>query len=178
MKLKEKTIYKSYLFLTREEENEMRKYALEYLNEDKEEEDEKLDIDDYEVSERVYDDLNLYYDDERINLDYELPNNIIAIGSVERWNGRFQAGKVMGTNLNEILNGFNCDDISVTYDRYNVHSALAHHDGTNYMTYRMIKEGVDGDWLLDKQVYGGGLSKNDISRYTQSLVPFIKKIYG
>jgi hypothetical protein len=42
----------------------------------------------------------------------------------------------------------------------------------------MVKEGVDADRLLEKQVYGGGLSKNDISRYTTSLVPFIKKIYG
>lgn len=176
--MKERTIFKSYLFWTREEEEKQKQAIKECLIEDAENFGEEVDLSEEHIEQRFLDDLDMFYDDERINLDYELPNNIIAIGSVGKWNGRFQTGKVMGTNLNEILNGFNCDDISVTYDRYNVHSALAHHDGTNYMTYRMIKEGVDGDWLLDKQIYGGGLSKNDISRYTQSLVPFIKKIYG
>lgn len=118
------------------------------------------------------------YDCERTNLDYTLPNNIIAFGSVGRWNGTFDGGRIMGNNLNEILYTGDCPDISVTYDRFNVHSTLAHHDGRHSMTYRMIKEGVDADWLLEKQVYGGGLSKSDISRYTKSLVPYIKKIYG
>jgi hypothetical protein len=42
----------------------------------------------------------------------------------------------------------------------------------------MVKDGVDADWLLEKQIYGGGLSKNDISRYTTSLVPYVKEVYG
>lgn len=171
--MKERTIFKSYLFLTTEEEDDMRKYAVEYLNEDREE-DEKLDADDYEVSERVYDDLNMFYDDERLNLSHKLPNNIIALGEVGVWTGQHRGGKVLGNNLNDILYFGDCDDISVTYDRYNVHAILAHHDGRHYMTYRMVKEGYDAHDLLDKYVYEG----KDIMRYTTSLVPYIKKIYG
>jgi hypothetical protein len=171
--MKERTIFKSYLFLTKEEENDMRKYAVECLNEDREE-DEKLDIDDYEVSERVYDDLSMFYEDEQNNLNKLLPNNIIALGEVGVWTGQHRGGKVLGNNLNAILYSGNCDDISVTYDRYNVHSQLAHHDGSHYMTYRMVKEGYDAHDLLDKYVYEG----KDIMRYTTSLVPYIKKIYG
>lgn len=171
--MKERTIFKSYLFLTKEEENDMRKYAVEYLNEDRED-DEKLNVDDYEVSERVYDDLNMFYDDEQHNLNKLLPNNIIALGEVGVWTGQHRGGKVLGNNLNDILYTGNCDDISVTYDRYNVHAILSHHDGRHYMTYRMVKEGYDANDLLDKYVYEG----KDIMRYTTSLVPYIKKIYG
>ena len=135
-------------------------------------------VDDDEVQERFYDDVYDMYDCEKSNLDCTLPNNIIAFGSVGRWNGTFNGARLCGNNLNEILYIGDCDDISVTYDRFNVHSTLAHHDGRHCMTYRMVKEGVDADRLLEKQVYGGGLSKSDISRYTTSLVPYIKKIYG
>jgi hypothetical protein len=38
----------------------------------------------------------------------------------------------------------------------------------------MVKEGYDADDLLNKYVYEG----KDIMRYTTSLVPYIKAIYG
>ena len=176
--MKERTIFKSYLFLTLEEEKEWREEIAESMNEYIDEEEFKVNADDYAVFERLQDDIGYTYDDEKLNLNKTLPNNIIAFGSVGRWNGNFNGGKIMGNNLNEILYTGDCDDISVTYDRYNVHSTLTHHDGRHSMTYRMVKEGVDADWLLEKQIYGGGLSKNDISRYTTSLVPFIKEVYG
>ena len=176
--MKERTIFNSYLFLTSEEETAWREEIAESMNEYIDEEEFKVNADDYAVFERLQDDIGYTYDDEKLNLNKTLPNNIIAFGSVGRWNGKFNGGKIMGNNLNEILYTGDCDDISVTYDRYNVHSTLAHHDGRHSMTYRMVKEGVDADWLLEKQIYGGGLSKNDISRYTTSLVPFIKEVYG
>lgn len=179
MVLKEKSIFKSYLFLTAEEEKAWKQDIANWMNECTCKEDgSDYTVDDYEVSERMQEDVWDMYGCEKANLNLDLPNNIIAFGSVGRWNGNFNGGKIMGSNLNEILYTGDCDDIAVTYDRYNVHSTLAHHDGQHEMTYRMIKEGGDADWLLDKQVYGGGLSKRDITRYTTSLVPYVKKIYG
>jgi len=177
--MKERTIFKSYLFLTAEEENAWKKDVCEWMNECTCKDDgTDYTTDDYEVTERFHEDIWDMYDMERDNLHKLLPNNIIAIGTIGRWNGTFAGGKVMGNNLNEILYIGDCDDISVTYDRYNVHSTLAHHDGRHSMTYRMLKDGVDGDELLEKLIYGGGLSKNDISRYTTSLVPYVKERYG
>ena len=179
MKLKEHTIFKSYLFLTSEEEKAWKKDIAEWMNECTCKDDgTDYTEDDYEVTERFYEDINDMYDCEKANLNKTLPNNIIAFGSVGRWNGRFSGGKVMSNNLNEILFTGDCNDISVTYDRYNVHSELAHHDGQHSMTYRMIKEGVDEDMLMEKIVYGGGLTKQEITRYTKSLVPFVKEVYG
>ena len=179
MKLKEHDIFKSNLFLTLEEEKAWKEDIANCMNECTCKDDgTDYTIDDYEVTERFYEDVWEMYDCEKANLDKKLPNNIIAIGSVGRWNGTFAGGKVMGDNLNEILFTGDCDDIAVTYDRYNVHSTLAHHDGRHCMTYRMLKDGVDGEELLDRLIYGEGLTKRDITRYTKSLVPYVKECYG
>ena len=172
--MKEKTIFKSYLFWTLEEEKEQKQAIKEMLEEDAICNGEEVDLSDERIERRFMDDLDMFYDDARLNLNKLLPNNIIALGEVGVWTGQHRGGKVLGNNLNDILYSGDCDDISVTYDRYNVHSILAHHDGRHYMTYRMVKEGYDAHDLLDKYVYEG----KDIMRYTQSLVPYIKKVYG
>lgn len=176
--MKTNTIFKSYQFYTLEEEQEYKKEIAEYMNEDREE-DEKVTSDDYSVFERLQEDIWENYSIEKDNLNKQLPNNIIAIADVGRWDGRIRGGKVMSNNLNEILYiGRDHNDINVYCDRYNVHSELVHHDGTDRVTYRMLKEGVDTDKLLEKQIYNGGLSKSDISRYTTSLRPYVKQVYG
>ena len=176
---KEHTIFKSYLFLTLEEEQTWKKDIAMWMNDCTEKEDgTDYTEDDYEVTERFYEDIWDMYDCEKANLHKTLPNNIIAIGTVGRWNGTFAGGKVFGNNLNEILYTGDCPDINVYCDRYDVHSVLAHHDGRHCMTYRMLKDGVDGEELLNRLIYGDGLSKQDITRYTQSLKPFVKQIYG
>lgn len=172
--MKERTIFESYLFWTSEEEKKQKEDIRQILEEDAIDSGEVFDISDEMVNERFHEDINMWYDDTKLNLNKILPNNIIAIGEVGTWRGEFKGGKVLGNNLNEILYTGDCDDISVTYDRYNVHSQLAHHDGRHYMTYRMVKEGYDADDLLNKYVYEG----KDIMRYTTSLVPYIKEIYG
>lgn len=175
--MKEKTIFKSYLFLTSEEERTWKKSIIEWLSQEKEERgytDNDLTEDSQVIEDKFYEDIWDMYDCEKLNLNKTLPNNIIALGEVGVWTGQHRGGKVLGNNLNDILYSGDCDEISVTYDRYNVHSILAHHDGRHYMTYRMVKEGYDAHDLLDKYVYEG----KDIMRYTQSLVPFIKSVYG
>ena len=175
--MKTNTIFKSYQFYTLEEEKRYREDIAEYMNEDREE-DEKVNTDDYSVFERLQEDIWDNYDIEKSNLYKELPNNIVAIGTIKKWNGNKKCFKELGNNLNEILYiGRDHNDINVYCDRYNVHSELVHHDGTDRVTYRLLKEGVDTDKLLEKQIYNGGLSKSDISRYTVSLTPYIKEVY-
>lgn len=175
---KEFTIFKSSLFWTLKEEEEQKKFIKEQLIEDAENFGEEVDLSDENIDRRFWEDLDMFYDDARLNLNKKLPNNIIAIGTVGVWNGTFNGGKLLGDNLNEVLFWGECDDINVYYDRYNVCSDLAHHDGQHHMTYRMLKDGVDGEDLLYKHVYEGGLSSKDITRYTKSLKPFVKEIYG
>ena len=174
---KEHTIFKSYLFWTLDEEKEQKECIKEMMIEDAEDWGTEVDLSDDAINERFWEDINMFYDDERLNLNKKLPNNIIAIVDVGRWDGRYKGCKIMGNNLNEVLYFGDCDDLYVYCDRYDVCSVMAHHDGRHYVTYRMIKEGVDEDKLLEKQVYGDGLTSNDITRYTTSLRPYVKEIY-
>ena len=174
---KEHTIFKSYLFLTSEEEKDWRKEIAEAMNEYIDEDEEELTADDYPVFERLQENIGYTYDDEKINLNKTLPNNIIAIADVGKWDGRKSGYKVFGNNLNEVLYFGDCDDIYVYCDRYDVCSVMAHHDGRHYVTYRMVKDGVDIDNFLDK-VYNGTYTKKDITRYTKSLRPYVKAVYG
>ena len=179
MKLKEHAIFKSYLYLTREEEDNWKKDIAMWMNEVTEKDDgSEYTTDDYEVQERFCEDIWNMYDCEKSNLHKVLPNRIIAFGTVGVWTGNRDGGKVLGDNLNDILSCCECDDLYVWYDRYNVHGKFSHHDGTHCMTFRLLKDGIDGDELIHKQAYEGGLTSKDITRYTKSLVPYIKEVYG
>lgn len=55
-----------------------------------------------------------------------------------------------------------------------------HHDGTDYVLYRMWKEGLSTeqkDNFLDK-IWRGKATMKDVSRYTRRLGDVIGKIYG
>ena len=180
MKLKEHSIFKSYMFLTLEEEEAWKEDIAMCMNDvDCKEDGTDYTADDPCVFDRFLEDIWEIYDCEKDNLNVELPNNIIAIADVGRWDGRRNGSKIMNSNLNEVLFlGRDHEEANIYYDRYDVHAELVHHDGRDYATYRMVKEGIDPEWLFDKQVYGDGLTKQEITKYTKSLVPYVKKAYG
>ena len=172
---KEHTIFKSYHFYTLEEEKQYREDIANWMNECTCKDDgSDYNTDDYSVFDRMLEDIWECYDIEKANLNKELPNNIIAIGKVGRWDGKSNCYKVLGNNLNEILYmGKDHQEINCYCDRYNVHSELVHHDGTDRVVYRLLKEGVDVDTVCEKILEG-----KDVSRYTVSLVPFVQACYG
>lgn len=121
--------------------------------------------------------LTNHYYDEMKNLNVELENNIIGIVDYGRWNGRFNAYVELGTNINECLNGFNNDYIEVYCDSYNLRSDLNDHDGSSYVIFREFKPNVNQD-LFKQKIINGTFTSADISRYTRSLKPYVKKVYG
>lgn len=141
----------------------------------------KLTISDDEINEEINDWQSMDYDDQyRYNLNKELDGKIIAIADIGLWNGRRSGYKIMGYNLNNILDSFSCDYIKVYADRYNVHSEASHHDGTHYVTFRMIKPNLSDEQVenfLDK-LYNGTHTSRDITRYTTTLVKEVNKVYG
>ena len=141
----------------------------------------KLTISDEEVYEEINDFQNMDYDDQyRYNLNKELDGKIIAIADIGLWNGRRSGYKLMGYNLNNILDSFSCDYIKVYADRYNIHSEASHHDGTHYVTFRMIKPNLSDEQVENflNKVYNGTHTSKDITRYTKSLVGEVNKVYG
>lgn len=145
-------------------------------------EEEYSQIDDeYEQQELVYDLLNSYLDDERVNLNIALDDEIIVIGDLGLWSGRKQGYKIIESgNISDCLYDNNCDYCRWYCDRYNMRFKGAHHDGNNYYLYRTWKENLSDeqkDNFLEKLYYGRA-THNDISRYTKSLRPYVAAVYG
>ena len=132
---------------------------------------EKLDI--------FYDELNVWMDAERCNLNIRLAEEIIAIADLGLWGGRRTGYKIIGNNISDILYS-ECDYNTWTCDRYNVRGRGIHHDGTNYVLYRVFREGLTDeqkDHFLDA-LYEGQANDRMIRRYTRSLAPDVKAVYG
>lgn len=126
----------------------------------------------------VYESISDWLENEKANLDKELDGTIIAFANVGLWYGRRTGYKVVGSNLSDILQSFYGGDECEFYaDKYNVYARAAHHDGTNFITFRIVdSEKVD---KLCDDIYNGKIdSREKLFRKTKSIRPFIAKIYG
>lgn len=176
MSKKHSTIFKTYGMYTLEELEDMEEHARQTL-EDWADEDEEISDDD--VEQRVYDDIDLFYDDEVMNLNKKLSGRVIAIADLGLWNGRVAGYKVLGNNLNEVVQfGMSCDDREVYCDAYNVRATGHHHDGTHYVLFRELREDRDVDKFLEKIYDNEEIGTNTLNYYTKSLRPYVAEIYG
>lgn len=122
-----------------------------------------------------------YLDDERTNLSIQLPQPILMIADIGRWDGRYsgyseiKSGKISDCLYSELdyatwyvdkLGDLRCDAI--------------HHDGTNHYLYRVYKPGVRESQidLLKEKLYEGKATRADITRITRRLGDEIAKVYG
>ena len=173
---KHNVIFKTYNMYTLDELEDMEKHARETL-EDWADEDEE--ISDSDVEQRVYDDIDMFYDDEVMNLNKKLSGRVIAIADLGLWHGRVAGYKVLGNNLNEVVQfSLSCDDREVYCDAYNVRATGHHHDGTNYVLFRELREDRDVDKFLDKIYNNEEIGTNTLNYYTKSLRPYVAEIYG
>lgn len=174
MAKKHSTLWKSYGMYSLEELNDMEVYARENL-----EANEVEDITDDMIQQEVYDDIDIFYEDEMMNLDKRLNGRVIAIADLGLWHGRRQGYKVLGDNLNEVISfSLSCDEREVYCDAYNVRATGYHHDGSNYVLFRELREDRDVDKFLDKIYMGEEISTGTLNYYTKSLRPYIESVYG
>lgn len=127
------------------------------------------------------DELNSsYLDDERVNLNVELPTQIVCIADLGLWNGRRTGYKIIGNNIADCLYS-QCDYNTWYVDSNGDFCCYAtHHDGTNHYVYRAFKENLS-ETSIDNFLYkliSGDLKEGDISKYTKRIGPEIAKIYG
>ena len=124
-----------------------------------------------------------YLEDERANLDINVPEGIIAIADLGLWNGRRMAYKEIGDNISDCLYGTVRGQSSCTWyvdELGDLACEESHHDGTNHYIYRAWKPGVtydQQDALLNK-LYDGTATRRDITRYTRRLGDDIAEVYG
>ena len=174
MAKKHTTIWKSYGMYDLKEMEQAEQDAREHLKEN--------DFEDYEttdVTDTIYEEIDMWFEDERSNLFRILDGRILCIAGVGKWNGRRSGYAVLGNNLNEILTcNIGCNEKEIYCDGFNVLAKGYHHDGRNYVEFREIREDKDIDPLLDKLYSNIPVSREEIRKYTKSLRPYIKQIYG
>lgn len=139
-------------------------------------------VPDYVLENDMYELNSMYLDDERENLNITpTKGRIICIADLGLWNGRKPGYKLLGHNIGDCLSDFSqAEGLEFYCDRYNFKSTQVHHDGINYLIYREIKPEYTSD-QIDKflwKIYNGKATDRDIRRYTRSLRPYIKVVYG
>ena len=134
-----------------------------------------------ELLQKMYEINGEYLDDERANLNIQLPREIILIADVGRWNGRFSGYKVIESgNIKDCLYS-DCDMNEWYVDRNgDFRCKGVHHDGTNYYLYRTFKDNA-ADYQIENfknKIYNGTATRADITRITGRLGDEIGKVYG
>jgi hypothetical protein len=136
------------------------------------------DITEDDLFEFKNDTYNDYYDDEIANLDVELPGRIIAIANLGLWSGRVGGYKIGANNLNEVVKMGNQDYNSVWSDGYNIRKKAIHHDGTNCILFRMLREDRNVDHFTDLIYNNKPITKNILNYYTRSVERYVRNVYG
>ena len=170
------TIWKSYGMHSIEEIKDYEETAMQcFLNNEFTEEE----ITQEAITDRIYEDLEDTFEDECYNLNKKLEGNILAIANMGLWNGRKTGYKVLSNNLQEILtSSIGCNEKEIYFDGFNIKAKGHHHDGTNYIEFRMIRPNRNINKLLDKIYMNQPITRNEINYYTKSLRKEIKAIYS
>lgn len=114
------------------------------------------------------------YNDLRDNLSIILfSENLICIADLGLWHGRRSGYKDLGNKGSDVLKVFSGDYIKLYSNGYDLCGEDSHHDGTNYYTFREFKPDVNQDLFMSK-IYNGTVTKNDISRYTRSILKSVE----
>ena len=125
----------------------------------------------------ISEELERNFDDERANLNIPLDGDILVIADLGLWNGRRQGYKILHGNISNIFT--TGEDYTEWYsDGYNIKATAAHHDGTNYYEYRVIREDRNIQNLLDAIYNGEEITRKKLNYYTKSLEPYVAKVYG
>lgn len=111
----------------------------------------------------------------RNQFNVKLNEDVVVIADLGLWNGRTMGYKVIhNPYLSDLLTD-DSDYCDWYLDSHNFRCNATHHDGTNFYTYRLFKEGLSDEQkqnFLDK-IYFGKVTSKDITRYTKSLRPLI-----
>ena len=126
--------------------------------------------------ERYYDDCDIFLYDEKANLNIKVDGYIVAFADLGLWDGRHNGAKVIGTNVKDILSS-GCDFITWYCDRYNVRCEGIHHDGTNYILYRVAKD-YDHAKRLVQRIVCEDMTEQEFRKATRSLRKYVAEQYG
>lgn len=130
----------------------------------------------------MYETNDDYLDDERLNLgNIQFDHPILIIADLGLWNGRKMGYKIIQSGRVEDCLYSDSDYVTWYVDeRHNFRAKCDHHDGTNHLLYRILKDDeytTSVQNLLEK-IYQGTATQEEIMRKTTSIGKEIGKVYG
>lgn len=139
------------------------------------------EMDDYGLTDMMYQANDDNLPDERANLDIQVGGDILAVADLGRWDGRVIGYKLIESgNIKDCLYT-NCEYCEWYVDRDGEFRCdESHHDGTNHIYYRKFREGVTEEQKEDllADIYDHKAKQEDIDRLTDKLGEAIGKVYG
>ena len=139
------------------------------------------EMDDYGLTDMMYQANDDNLPDERANLDIQVGGDILAVADLGRWDGRVIGYKLIESgNIKDCLYT-NCELCEWYVDRDGEFRCdESHHDGTNHIYYRKFREGVTEEQKEDllADIYEHKAKQEDIDRLTDKLGEAIGKVYG
>ena len=101
---------------------------------------------------------------------------VMVFADLGLWYGRRQGYQILGSNIADILHS-QCDEAEWYGDGYNIRGRMIHHDGTNYVLYRIAKDRDEAERIAAK-IYSGEIDEEGFRRRTRSLYPYVADVYG
>lgn len=139
------------------------------------------EMDDYGLTDMMYQANDDNLPDERANLDIQVGGDILVVADLGRWDGRVIGYKLIESgNIKDCLYT-NCELCEWYVDRDGEFRCdESHHDGTNHIYYRKFREGVTEEQKEDllADIYDHKAKQEDIDRLTDKLGEAIGKVYG
>ena len=137
----------------------------------------------YKFYEEMLDLNDMYFEDEKSNLDIPTEGRIIEIADVGLWDGRRMGYNLLDEhNIKACLNfKRDCEYAEWWVDSHNnFRSKQTHHDGTNYILYREVKPEITSDQLDNFcwKLYRGKATSKDITKYTRAIGKQVRNVYG
>ena len=137
----------------------------------------------YKFYEEMLDLNDMYFEDEKSNLNIPTEGRIIEIADVGLWDGRRMGYNLLNEhNIKACLNfKRDCEYAEWWVDSHNnLRSKQTHHDGTNYILYREVKPEITSDQLDNFcwKLYRGKATSKDITKYTRAIGKQVRNVYG
>jgi len=141
------------------------------------------DMSDEQIAQMTSEDLWHQLNDVRTEFDQVIAPELIAIGDIGRWDGRYCGyHDIPDGNLKHcFFPGRDIDNAEWFVDQKgDLRSEQRHHDGTHYVLYRAVKgENTYEDTEHFKHlIWSGKVTERDIDRYTERVGDPIAKLYG
>ena len=186
-----KTLFDNYHIYGEKYTKEMENSYLNFLNENemyeklKKYKEGKQEYKDDVLYEYIYETLDDDLDLLSYDLNIQLNNPIICIGSMGLWNGRKIGYKIIGNNINRCFKDImgNYDYVNYYCDNTNLRADLYHHDGTNHIVFKELLENripYNTEEFISNKMYNSNFNKFllKMKNYTKSLRPYIAELYG